>query len=289
MVSPRDLKAAPDRSRRLRSEHGVLRRYRVARRLSAIFDVTLAPLAVVTLLLLAVELFVSLRPPWGTVVYWMQVVIWGIFLAAFGLEVSQAPDRPRYIRKNLLLVIALLVPALRILRAAQAVRVLRTGRVVRGLNVARTGASLNRGLKAIQEFLGFSQIALVAALAIIVWLIGAGLVSYLEQATGSGLGSISHALWWSASVLTTVGISSEPESLEGRTVAIGLRLFGVAVVGYVTARLAAYILGSKRASESSNEMRLLREEIAALRNELHDDRASSEADPPNRRQDRRAG
>jgi len=207
----------------------------------------------------------------------------------FALEVAQAPDKLRYIRKNLLLVVALIIPALRILRAAQAVRVLRTGRVVRGLNVARSGASLNRGLRAIQGFLGFSQIALVAAVAICVWLIGAGLVSYLEQATGSGLGSIGHALWWSASVLTTVGISSEPESLEGRIVAIGLRLFGVAVVGYVTARLAAYILGSKRASDSSNEMRLLREEIAALRNELHDARALSEAEPPNQRQDRRAG
>src|SRR5688572_23430212 len=131
MVSPRDLKAAPDRSRRLRSEHSVLRRYRVARRLSAIFDVTLAPLAVVTLVLLAVEFFLSLRPPWGTVVYWTQAATWGVFLAAFALEVAQAPDKLRYIRKNLLLVVALIIPALRILRAAQAVRVLRTGRVVR--------------------------------------------------------------------------------------------------------------------------------------------------------------
>src|SRR5688572_23577006 len=152
----------------------VLSRYRLARRLSAVFDVTLAPLALATLVLLIVELFLSLKPPWGTVVYWAQVAIWGIFLAAFVLEVSLAPDKPRYIRKNFLLVIALAIPALRIFRIAHALRLLRTARFVRGLNVARTGASLNRGLRAIRGFLGFSQIALVAGVTLSVWLIGAG-------------------------------------------------------------------------------------------------------------------
>jgi voltage-gated potassium channel len=255
---------------------------------SAIFDVTLGPLAVITLVLIVVELLLSLRPPWNVVVYTAQLAIWAFFLAAFVLELWLAPDKLRYVRKNALLVLALAIPALRIFRAAHALRILRASRVVRSLNVARSITSLNRGLAAIREFLDFSQIALVVAVTAIVWLVATGLVYYLEQTTGSGLGGVGEAMWWSASILTTVGISREPESLEGRAVAVILRVFGVAVVGYVTARMAAYFLGGRREANSNEELRLLREDITALRRELSANRKPSDV-PRQEGQERRTG
>jgi voltage-gated potassium channel len=241
--------------------------------LSSFFDVTLGPLALVTLVLLIVELLFSLRPPWDDIVYSAQIAIWAVFLVAFVIEIALAPKKLLYLRRNWLLVLALFLPALRVFRAAQALRVLRVSRVARGLTVARGLATVSRATRTVRSFLGFSQMAYLGALVVIVWIAAGGLVYWLEGDRGSGFDSVADSLWWSASVITTVGISIEPETEEGRFVAILLRVFGVAVIGYVTARLAAFFLGGSQASSAkgtTGEVEALRREIAALRAELKD-------------------
>lgn len=252
-----------------------LSRYRVVKHLSAVFDVTLGPLALLAVSLLCIELLFSLRSPWNSIVYSLQVVIWGVFLMAFVLELALAPRRWQYLKRNWLLVIALVVPSLRILRASRSLQFLRSARVIRSTSVVRGFTSLRRGTQAIRSFLGFSQLAFLAALTAMVWLAASGLALFLERGTGSEIDSVSEALWWSASVLTTVSISTDPVTAEGRIVAIALRVFGVAVIGYFTARLAAFFFYGRRELESESELtaedvRLLRQELAGLRQELRD-------------------
>ena len=250
-----------------------LRRYRVVKRLAAMFDVVLGPLALIAVGLLIMELLLRLSPPWNTLVYGTQLAIWAAFLVAFAVELTLAPRKLLYVRRNWLLVLALIVPALRIFRFASALRFLRSARAVRGAHVVRGFTSVNRAMRAVQSFLGFSQFALLAALTGIVWLAASGLVYYLETGTESGIDSVGHALWWSAAVLTTVGIDSDPVTTEGRLVAVALRVFAVAVIGYFTARLAAFFLGRRggaeaRTSAEAGDLQALQREIAALRDEL---------------------
>jgi voltage-gated potassium channel len=254
-----------------------LSRYRLVRRLSALFDVTLGPLALLAVSLLIIELLVRLDPPWNRIVYATQIGIWAIFLIAFAVELALAPKKRLYLRRNWLLVIALVVPSLRVLRAARSLQFLRTARVVRGTSVVRGFTSLRRGTEAVRSFLGFSQLAFLAAITVMVWLAASGLVYFLEANTASEIDSVSDAMWWSATVLTTVGISMEPVSAEGRIVAIALRVFGVAVIGYFTARMAAFFFGRRKDGDPSDaspatsaEVHALREEIAHLRRELQD-------------------
>jgi voltage-gated potassium channel len=255
-----------------------LGRYRVVKRLAASFDVILGPLALIAVSLLIVELLVRLASPWNTAVYGAQLAIWALFLLAFVVELSLAPKKLLYLKRNWFLVIALIVPALRILRFARALRFLRSAPAMRSANVVRGLVSTNRAFAAVSSFLGFSQLALLAAVTCIVWLAASGLVYYLESGSESGIDSVSDALWWAAAVLTTVSINNDPTTGEGRFVAIVLRIFGVAVIGYFTARMAAFFFGNLRSASSAadGEVAALRREIAALREELKERRSSRE-------------
>ena len=248
-----------------------LTRYRVVRRISAIFDLVLGPLALVTLCLLAVELLFSLSSPWSTLVYGGQVAIWAMFLIAFAIELRLAPRKSLYLRRNWILIVALVIPALRVLRVVQALRFLQTARALRGTTMVRSFAVLHRAMNAIRGFLSFSHTAFLAVLTGVVWLFSSVLVYYLESDRADGIRSIGDAFWWSAAVLTTIGPDIEPATTEGRIVAIAVRVFGIGIFGYLTARLAAFFLGSRAGEPASNqatELQELRRELGAWQAEI---------------------
>ncbi|MBM3690611.1 MAG: two pore domain potassium channel family protein [Actinobacteria bacterium] len=60
------------------------------------------------------------------------------------------------------------------------------------------------------------------------------------------------SLWWAAVTVTTVGYGDKfPVSSEGRWIAVGLMITGIAVVGSITASLAAWIVGKVRDEEGN--------------------------------------
>lgn len=75
-------------------------------------------------------------------------------------------------------------------------------------------------------------------------------------------------------------------TLEGRVVALALRIFGVAVIGYLTAHIAVFLLGEQIGAQTegaatTEALQVLRDEIAQLRKavELGADSASGNAEP----------
>ena len=74
-------------------------------------------------------------------------------------------------------------------------------------------------------------------------------------------------------MLTTLGSSYSPQTVEGRVLAFIIALYAFAVFGYVTATIASYFVGREAAEPSgsvagSEEVRALRQEIAALRGQV---------------------
>jgi voltage-gated potassium channel len=74
-------------------------------------------------------------------------------------------------------------------------------------------------------------------------------------------------------VMTTLGSGYTPETVEGRLLTLLLALYAFAIFGYVTAALASYLVGRDAENPQaevagSQELRRLREEVAALREEL---------------------
>ena len=194
----------------------------------------------------------------------------------FAVRLLISPDKLGYLRNNWFTAVALILPALRVLRIVRFARMLRTVRAARSLRLLRIVTSLNRGMKALSASFGRRGFGYVAALSGIVLFAGAGGMFAFENEVEGGLRSYGEALWWTAMLLTSIGSEYWPQTAEGRVLCFLLSLYGFAVFGYVTAALASFFIGrdadnagelagAKAVKELSNEIKALREEVVALR------------------------
>lgn len=252
------------------------RREHQQRTVTAWFDVGLSVLAVVMVILLVIELAAPLSTTWVSRLARVQLAIWGVFVAAFLIELYLAPSKPRYLREHWLVALSLALPLLRIFRVVRALRVLRGARAVRSLTLARVASALNRGTRGLRRFIVVSRFAYLLALTVLVTLVTAAAALYLERgAPQATITDFGEALWWAATVVSTVNSPLETVTPEGRVVALALRIFGVAVIGYLTARIAVFLLGEQIGTrpgetDATADVRALRQEIAQLRKLLED-------------------
>lgn len=249
------------------------RRWRVQEIATSVFDVGLALLAVLSLGLLIVEFTRETTDEWTRRVVTVQTVIWAIFLTAFLIELSLAPSKRRYLRKNWLVAVSVAIPALRVFRVVHAVRVLRGARALRGLNTARSLTVLNRTRRAMASYLSENRFGYLVVLAVVVTLTAGAAVYYLERGQPeANITSFPDALWWAATIITTVNSPLEPVTYEARVLALMLRIFGLAVIGYITATLAVFLLGGAGKREQDRlqgeELRRLREQVDRLNENL---------------------
>ncbi len=200
------------------------------------------------------------------------IVIWVTFLAEFVLRFTLAPAKPAFLRHNWLTIIALIVPAFRLLRA---MRVLRLARAARGIRLVRIVGTANRGMNALRTSLrrrGFTYVLGITVLAI---LLGAGGMLAFEPSSeiDGGFASYADALWWTGMLVATIGSDFWPRTPEGRILCFLLAVYGFAVFGYITASFASFFIGRDAASEEAEtigaaDLARLSEEIAALRRDL---------------------
>ena len=198
--------------------------------------------------------------------------IWIIFILEFSLRVALAPRKGEFLKANWLSMLALLVPAFRLLRAF---RVLRLARATRGVRLVRIVSTANRGMNALRASLGRRGLGYVLSLTALVALLGAGGMLAFEPASEveNGLTGYGEALWWTGMLLTTMGSQYWPQTDEGRFLCFLLSLYGFAVFGYITASFASFFVGRDASAPEAEvvgaaDVAALRAEIALLRQEL---------------------
>ena len=201
----------------------------------------------------------------------LGTAIWIVFIAEFLLRFSLAPRKPRFLRHNVVTVVALAAPALRFLNA------LRFLRLARGLRLVRIVGTANRGINALRKSFDRRGLGYVLLTTALVTALGAAGMMTFEPVTevGGGFTSYADALWWTAMLIATVGSGFWPESPEGRMLTLLLAVYGLAVFGYITASLATFFIGQEADAADGEvagaaELRALRQEIALLRAELRD-------------------
>lgn len=238
------------------------------RRIEHWIEIPMVVLGFIWLALLALELTRGIDPALET----LGTTIWLIFIADFCFRLTLAPEKWRYVRRNWLTAVSLLVPALRVFRIARVVRVLRLGRAARGLRLLRILTSVNRGMGALRRTMGRRGFGYAVALTIIVVFAGAaGMQAFEnENADGRGLHDYPSALWWTAMMITTVGSEYWPQTVEGRVLCLLLALYAFAVFGYVAATLSTFFIERDAASNDAEiagakSIRELRDEISRLR------------------------
>ena len=217
-------------------------RYRLVAEIEAMLDGPTTYLAIVFAVILAAELILQAQgssvPP---VLGWIQLGIWGIFVVHFLLGITISPDRLRYLRRNWLTAISLVLPFLRAFRALRAVRMLRA------TNSVRVAAGFNRLARSLRGVLAWSRAGYAAALAATSALLGsAALLMFEAEAPDSQITDYGEALWWATATLTTVGAASEPVTIGGRIVGLVLMFGGLVLFGYVAGVVAAVLFGTSR-------------------------------------------
>jgi voltage-gated potassium channel len=232
------------------------------RRIEHWLELPMALLGAVWLTLLVLDLLRGSTPWTDTFVQ----AIWATFVIEFAFRFSVAPAKTRFLRRNWVTGLSLVLPALRVLRFARIARLMRMGRTVRAVRLARLLTSFNRGMRTLGSTMRNRGFPYVVALTAIVLLLGAAGMHAFERDGGNeqGFSTFAGALWWTAMLLTTMGSEHWPRSSEGRLVCLLLSVYAFAVFGYITATLASYFVGSDAQQERQRSARL-EQELAGMR------------------------
>jgi voltage-gated potassium channel len=199
---------------------------------------------VASLALLLAPVFFNFPPALRNLFVFFEWLLWLVFAAEYATRWYIAIDRMTFVKHNvvdLAVVVLPMVPALRALRLA------RLGRIaVVGARVIDQSDSIVKRSNAKYAVMLAGLIILLAA--IMAW-------SVEHENPQSSIHSLNDALWWAVTTVTTVGYGDKyPVSPEGKAIAIGLMLLGIAVFGLVSATLASMFVENSVESES-DEMR----------------------------------
>ena len=246
-------------------------RWQLLHRIEDWLETPMIVLGFAWLVLLVVEFVRGLNPFLDSI----GITIWVIFIIDFLLRFAIAPSKGGFFKENWLTAISLVIPALRVFRIVRVVRVLRLARATRGLRLVRVVSSLNRGMRALGNSMGRRGLGYVIVATIVVVLVGAaGMLAFEgEGVEGGALHNYGEALWWTSMLITTIASEYRPRTPEGRVLCFILSLYGIAVLGYITAALASFFIG-RDAEDSQGEVageasiEALRAEIALLREEI---------------------
>jgi voltage-gated potassium channel len=236
---------------RLRERRGILdtqvrdelriQRSSLLRRLESGMEWPMAVLGLLWLLLLVLEFADGERRGYTVAGY----VIWALFILDFAVKLALAPERGRFIKRNVITIVSLALPALRGLRVLRSFRALRAARAVRGIRLLRLITSVNRGVRSLGTTLRRRGFGYVMLLTIVVALAGAAGMLAFEGATAVGSGGLRNygdALWWTAMILVTMGSDFWPVTTEGRLLCLVLAVYSFTVFGYLTATLASFFV-----------------------------------------------
>ncbi len=168
---------------------------------------------------------------------WTQTLIWAAFALDYAVRVYRAPARARWVRAHLVELALLVLPILRPLRLLVLLTLLR--------QLNRGGAAGLRGRVGLYVGSGTLIVGLVAALAAL---------DVERRAPGASITSFGEALWWAVTTMTTVGYGDTyPVTLVGRLIGSGLMIAGIALLGTVTATMAAYLVEAVAAQDEAED------------------------------------
>ncbi|MEW2415243.1 potassium channel family protein [Streptomyces sp. NPDC046866] len=187
-------------------------------------------------------------------------VVWGAFAADYLMRLGLSTAKRAFVRTHWLDLAAVLLPMIQPLRLLRLVATLllvgRRARMAPQIRLTTYVAGAVVGL------LMFGSLAVL---------------SVERDAPDGNIKNLGDAVWWSFTTMTTVGYGDHsPTTGLGRVLAVGLMLSGIALLGVVTANIAAWFISRferddlvERAqtaaiAELAAEVRALRAEVARL-------------------------
>lgn len=195
-------------------------------------DAPLLGLAVLFLVILLLPLLVELEPWQRVALSVVSGTLWLVFAIDYAARLYLSPERWRFVRTHPLDLLVIVLPFLRPLRALRLLRLLRAVTLLGSAN-KRARRSLHARVSA---YVGASVVVLVGIAAV-------AMVEAESRAEEANITNLPDALWWASTTVTTVGYGDRyPVTGLGRLVAVGLMVVGIALLGVVTASVAAFFV-----------------------------------------------
>jgi voltage-gated potassium channel len=168
------------------------------------------------------------QPQGGTLIasQLVSLACWLVFAVDYVVRLKLATDRRHWFFRNLL---SLLVVSLPILRPLRLVRLLTLFTVFQ-----RAAGTALRGRVVTFAAATTTLLIFVASLAVF---------DAERYAPGADITTYGDAIWWACVTITTVGYGDlYPVTVEGRCIAVGMMVCGIALLGTVTATIASWLV-----------------------------------------------
>lgn len=248
-------------------------RFDLLRRISAMLEPLMMVLGILFLLLL-LTLYADLPVEIIREAYIDEIIqiIWLVFLTDFILRFVIAPVKSEYLKRNWLIGLSLAIPFIRPLH------VFRFMYAFHGFTLVAFLGAADRSLRALRRITRGRVFLYMIVVTAGVILAGAVGVQYFEREDpASPITGLSDAIWWSATLVTTLTHELDVLSTEARLIAFALRLYGLNVFCFFMASIASYLIGVdssfSRIKEGEGEqvdpvhaeLRLLRAELNEMR------------------------
>ncbi|WTB16696.1 potassium channel family protein [Streptomyces sp. NBC_00829] len=218
-------------------------------------------LALAFALAYAVPIVAPDATPWvHTVCTVTEWIVWGSFAVDYVVRLILAPGTWLFVRSHPVDLLAVLLPL---------VQPLRLLRVVSTLLLVGRRARMAPQIT-LTTYVGGAVVGLM--------MFGSLAVLHVERDAPNGnIKTLGDAVWWSFTTMTTVGYGDHaPTTGLGRVLAVGLMLSGIALLGVVTANIAAWFISRFERDDAEErrqtqllealmrEVTQLRAEVAAL-------------------------
>ncbi|MFD9886303.1 potassium channel family protein [Streptomyces alboflavus] len=152
--------------------------------------------------------------------------VWGAFAVDYLVRLTLAERRARFVRTHWLDLCAVILPMIQPLRLLRLVStLLLVGRR------ARMASQIKLTTYVVGAVVGLLMFGSLAVL------------SVERESPDGNIKTLGDAVWWSFTTMTTVGYGDHaPTTGLGRVLAVGLMLSGIALLGVVTANIAAWFI-----------------------------------------------
>lgn len=203
------------------------------------YEVAMIVMAVLYVLLIASEMLAVLSAQ--SLFYQIfDTLLWVTFVFDYSSQLYYSEDKGRYIRTNILDLIAILpfVQLAAFFRIGRIARFVKLFGILKFTRLIAVSSKLWDVLRKLMNTNGLSKILILNFVAVTV---AGGVLTVVEKQ------SFLNSLWWSIVTMTTVGYGDiVPQTAIAKIIAILLMLIGILTFGMVTAIITRFFVDSER-------------------------------------------
>ncbi len=250
---PRVLSAAPSQNQSS-ATHDDARRQPSSRGNGEAFhqlDHLLTALAFVWTAVLVAQLTLELPPPYRDLLLGLDLAIWAIFGLVFLARLLLAPNKLQFVESHVLDLAAVILPFVRVIQVARIANLARPAWLIWIVLIG------HHAVKEAGELFRRERLAYVLALlGVSILLAAAGVYFFEHRLPDSNYPTFLDALWWALALGTTINTSTDPTTIEGRIIALLLRIIAIGTLGFVTASIASFLVTESTIVESGVDQQL---------------------------------